>query len=230
VKALEASFAPGDLAGVRVLVTAGRTEEEIDPVRYITNRSSGRMGFAIAAAARARGAHVTLIHGAVDVPAPSVDAVQRVTAAAEMKSAVTVAFKSCDVCIMAAAVSDFAPVKREVQKIKRKGDALSLELRATEDILASLKNTKKDRIVVGFALETANGEANALKKAREKGCDYMALNAPGDKTGFSVPTNRITLFRGQTKLFTSALVSKEDAATLILDALAADRRVKGFKR
>ncbi|HEY5132277.1 MAG TPA: bifunctional phosphopantothenoylcysteine decarboxylase/phosphopantothenate--cysteine ligase CoaBC [Candidatus Krumholzibacteriaceae bacterium] len=230
VKALEASFAPGDLAGVRVLVTAGRTEEEIDPVRYITNRSSGRMGFAIATAARARGAHVTLIHGAVDVPVPRVDAVQGVTTAAEMKSAVTKVFKRCDVCIMAAAVSDFAPVKREVQKIKRKGETLSLELRATEDILASLKNKKKDQIVVGFALETANGEANALKKAREKGCDYMALNAPGEKTGFSVPTNRITLFRGQAKLFTSALLSKEDAATVILDALAADRRVKRFKR
>jgi phosphopantothenoylcysteine decarboxylase/phosphopantothenate--cysteine ligase len=188
------------------------------------------MGFAIATAAGSRGAHVTLIHGAVDVPTPSVDAVQGVTTAAEMKSAVTMAFKSCDVCIMAAAVSDFAPVKREVQKIKRKGETLSLELRATEDILASLKNRKKGQIVVGFALETANGEANALKKAREKGCDYMALNAPGEKTGFSVPTNRITLFRGQTKLFTSALVSKEDAATIILDALAADRRVKRFKR
>ncbi|MGD1048773.1 MAG: phosphopantothenoylcysteine decarboxylase, partial [Candidatus Krumholzibacteriaceae bacterium] len=91
-------------------------------------------------------------------------------------------------------------------------------------------NRKKNQVVVGFALETASGEANALKKAREKGCDYMALNAPGEKTGFSVPTNRITLFRGQTKLFTSALVSKEEAAALILDALAADRRVKRFKR
>jgi len=230
VKALEASFAPGALAGVRVLVTAGRTEEEIDPVRYITNRSSGRMGFALASVARSLGAHVTLIHGAVDVPVPRVDAVQRVATAAEMKSAVTKAFSRCDVCIMAAAVSDFAPVKRAAQKIKRRGDTLSLELRATEDILASLKRRKKNRIVVGFALETESGEANALKKARDKGCDYMVLNAPGEKTGFSVPTNRITLFKGQKKLFTSALISKEDAAYLILEAVSGDKLVKRLKR
>jgi phosphopantothenoylcysteine decarboxylase/phosphopantothenate--cysteine ligase len=111
VRALEASFAPGDLAGVRVLVTAGRTEEEIDPVRYITNRSSGRMGFAIAREARSRGARVTLVHGPVDVPAPRVDAVERVATAAEMKAAATKAFARCDVCVMAAAVSDFTPAR-----------------------------------------------------------------------------------------------------------------------
>jgi len=230
VKALEASFAPGDLAGVRVLVTAGRTEEDIDPVRYITNRSSGRMGFAIARAARARGARVTLIHGAVDVPAPQADEVRRVKTAADMKSAVTKAFLRCDVCIMAAAVSDFAPVKRRAQKIKRKGAGLVLELRATEDILASLGKRKKDQVVVGFALETVNGEANAVRKAREKGCDYMVLNVPGEKTGFSAPTNAITLFKGATKLCASPLVAKEEAASLILDAVAADKRVKRIKR
>jgi phosphopantothenoylcysteine decarboxylase/phosphopantothenate--cysteine ligase len=230
VKALEASFAPGALAGVRVLVTAGRTEEEIDPVRYITNRSSGRMGFAIASEARSRGAHVTLIHGAVDVPVPQADAIRRITTAAEMKASVARAFSRCDVCIMAAAVSDYAPLKRHSQKIKRAEETLALELRRTEDILASLKKSKGARIVVGFALETADAEANALRKAREKGCDYMVLNSPGEKTGFSVPTNRITLFRGGSKLFTSPLVSKEDAARLILDALSADRRVAKFRR
>ena len=230
VKALETSFAPGDLAGVRVLVTAGRTEEDIDPVRYITNRSSGRMGFAIAREARSRGARVTLIHGAVDVPPPQADEVRRVTTAAEMKSAVTRAFSRCDVCVMAAAVSDFAPVKREKQKIKRKGATLALEFRATEDILASLGKRKRDQIVVGFALETVNGEANAVRKAREKGCDYMVLNAPGEKSGFSAPTNMITLFKGATKLFASPLISKEEAASLILDAVAADKSVKRFKR
>ena len=230
VRALEASFDPGDLAGVRVLVTAGRTEEDIDPVRYITNRSSGRMGFAIAREARSRGAHVTLIHGGVDVPAPPVDAVQRVATAAEMMSAVTAAFSRCDVCIMAAAVSDFAPAKRRTKKIARSGAGLVLELRPTEDILASLRKRKKERLVVGFALETSNGEANAVRKAREKGCDYMVLNSPGEATGFSTPTNAITLFKGPAKLFASGLVSKEKAASLILDVLAADRRLKRFKR
>jgi phosphopantothenoylcysteine decarboxylase/phosphopantothenate--cysteine ligase len=230
VTALEASFAPGDLAGVRVLVTAGRTEEEIDPVRYITNRSSGRMGFAIARAAKTRGASVTLVHGPVDVAPPAVDAIVRVTSAAEMRSATAKAFRSCDVCIMTAAVADFTPVKRARDKIKRTGAAFSLELRPTEDILASLKETKGNRIVVGFALETADGEANALRKARAKGCDYMVLNAPGGKTGFSVPTNRITIYRGGTKLASSGLVSKDEAASLVLDAVAADRRVRRTKR
>jgi phosphopantothenoylcysteine decarboxylase/phosphopantothenate--cysteine ligase len=166
----------------------------------------------------------------VDVPVPRADTVQRVTTAAEMKAAVTKAFSRCDVCVMAAAVSDYAPAKRAAQKIKRRGETFSLELRATEDILASLKKRKRAQIVVGFALETESGEANALKKARDKGCDYMVLNAPGERTGFSVPTNRITLFRGQKKLFTSALLSKEDAASLILEAVSGDKLVKRLKR
>jgi len=126
VKALEASFAPGDLAGIRVLVTAGRTEEEIDPVRYITNRSSGRMGFAIAREARSRGARVTLVHGPVDVPVPPVDAVRSVTTAAEMQRATNEAFARCDVCVMAAAVSDFTPARRRAGKIKRADNTYQL--------------------------------------------------------------------------------------------------------
>jgi phosphopantothenoylcysteine decarboxylase/phosphopantothenate--cysteine ligase len=136
VRALEESFAPGVLSGVRVLVTAGRTEEEIDPVRYITNRSSGRMGFAVARAARERGARVVIVHGPVDVPPPPDIAARSVTTAAEMRAAVTKEFAACDVLVMAAAVSDFAPVRRSAQKIKRAGKTLALELRATDDILA----------------------------------------------------------------------------------------------
>jgi len=230
VKALEASFAPGDLDGVRFLVTAGRTEEEIDPVRYLTNRSSGRMGFALASAAKARGAHVTLVYGAVDVPPPRVDAVVRATTAAAMKRETAKAFGRCDVCVMAAAVSDFTPVKRQSRKMKRKGETLALELRPTEDILASLARKKGGRIVVGFALETDNAEENALRKAREKGCDYMVLNSPGEKTGFTVATNRITLFKGGRKLFATPIVSKEEAASLIIDAVAGDRRVRRHAR
>lgn len=230
VKALEASFAPGDLAGIEVLVTAGRTEEEIDPVRYITNRSSGRMGFAIAREARSRGARVTLVHGPVDVPVPAVDAVRGVATAAEMKRAADEAFARCDVCVMAAAVSDFTPARRRAGKIKRAGKSFELELRPTEDILSSLGKRKGRRIVVGFALETSDGEANAKRKAREKGCDYMVLNAPGEKTGFSATTNRITLFKGQKKLFATLLVTKDEAAARILDAVAADSRLKRVKR
>jgi phosphopantothenoylcysteine decarboxylase/phosphopantothenate--cysteine ligase len=230
VTALEASFCRGELAGVRVLVTAGRTEEDIDPVRYLTNRSSGRMGFAIASEARSRGAHVTLIHGAVDVALPPADSIEEAKSAARMKEAVAKAFSRCDVCIMAAAVSDFTPAKRQTQKIKRALAPLTLELRPTADILAGLKGRKKGQIVVGFALETTNGEANAIAKARAKGCDYMVLNAPGARTGFSVATNRITLFKGARKLLSTAIVSKDEAASLILDALAADPRLRRLQR
>ena len=230
VRALEASFAPGDLDGIRVLVTAGRTEEDIDPVRYLTNRSSGRMGFAIAREARARGARVSLIHGAVDVAAPPVDSAEAVRSAADMKQAVVKAFARCDVCVMAAAVSDFAPAKRAAHKIKRTGAPLTLELRPTEDILARLKRSKGGRIVVGFALETSDGEANAIAKARAKGCDYMVLNSPGERTGFSVATNRITMFKGGRKMLSTGIVSKEEAAALILDAVAADRRLRRPRR
>ncbi len=230
VRRLEASFAPGDLAGLRVLVTAGRTEEEIDPVRYLSNRSSGRMGFAVAREARDRGAHVTLVHGAVDVPVPPAVAAVRVTSAAEMKRAAAKAFASCDVCIMAAAVSDFAPAKRLPAKMKRTGKALSIELRPTEDILASLAKGKGRRLVVGFALETENGEAGAKRKARAKGCDYMVLNEPGPDSGFGTATNRITLFKGATRLFDTPVISKEEAARRIIDAIARDRRLPVRKR
>ena len=230
VRRLEESMAPGDLAGLSVLVTAGRTEETIDPVRYLTNRSSGRMGFAVAREARARGARVTLVHGAVDVPVPPADETVRVTDAADMKRAVARAFGACDICVMAAAVSDFTPARRHETKIKRAGAGLVLDLRATEDILASLARRKGRRIVVGFALETNDGEANARRKARAKGCDYMVLNEPGPETGFATPTNRITLFKGAKRLFATPVVSKEEAARRIIDALLADRRLGDRRR
>jgi phosphopantothenoylcysteine decarboxylase/phosphopantothenate--cysteine ligase len=153
-----------------------------------------------------------------------------VATAAEMKAAATKAFARCDVCVMAAAVSDFTPARRRAEKIKRTGKTFELELRSTEDILASLGKRKGARIVVGFALETADGEANATRKAREKNCDYMVLNVPGKNTGFAAPTNQITLFKGPKKLFASPLISKDEAAALILDAVAADSRVKRFRR
>lgn len=227
LRAVERSFVPGDLAGVRVLVTAGRTEEEIDPVRYLSNRSSGRMGFALARAARERGARVTLVHGPVDVPPPPVDEIVRVTSAAEMKRAVARAFRRCDLCLMAAAVSDFAPARRAATKLKRAGAGLSIELRPTEDILASLGASKaKGQIVVGFALETTNAEANAVAKGRAKRCDYIVLNEPGPGTGFGAETNRVTMFRGAEKLFSTPVVTKEEAARRIVDVAAGDRRLR----
>ena len=115
--------------------------------------------------------------------------------------------------------------------MKRAGESQTLELRPTADILAGLKGKKKPgQVVVGFALETSDAEANALRKIREKGCDYLVLNSVGERTGFSVETNRITIFRGSKKLVTTPLVSKDDAASIILDSIAADRRLRRAKR
>jgi phosphopantothenoylcysteine decarboxylase/phosphopantothenate--cysteine ligase len=227
VSKLEAFFAPGPLDGVRVLVTAGRTEEDIDPVRYISNRSSGKMGFALASGAAEMGAEVTLIHGPVDVPVPAVARVTRIGSAAELKKAVTRAFPECDVLIMAAAVADFTPVRGAGSKMKRTGGKTALDLKPTDDILAGLAAKKKEgQVVVGFALESSGGEASAKKKAREKGCDYLVLNMIGEKTGFGSDTNDITIFKGTRKVASTGLVTKEAAASAVLDTIAEDRRVR----
>jgi phosphopantothenoylcysteine decarboxylase/phosphopantothenate--cysteine ligase len=224
--AIRKSFAPPLLAGIRMLVTAGRTEEEIDDVRYITNRSSGRMGFALAGAAKEMGAKVTLIHGAVDLQPPSVDAAQKVGSAEEMRRAVSKAFPRCDIVIMAAAVSDFTPSKRMSGKMQRGGEKISIELEPTTDILASIgKKKRKDQIVVGFALESDDAEQRAREKIRKKGCDYLVLNRIGARTGFGVATNRITLFKGTRKMLETGLIPKEEAASVILEKVSSDRRI-----
>jgi phosphopantothenoylcysteine decarboxylase/phosphopantothenate--cysteine ligase len=227
VEAIQASFAPPLLSGIRVLVTAGRTEEAIDDVRYISNRSSGRMGFALARVAREMGARVALIHGTVDVPPPGVDSTKRVVTADEMRKAVARAFPRSDIVIMAAAISDFTPPKRATGKIQRGKEKLSLELEPTVDILASLgKKKRKDQILVGFALETDDAEKRAREKIRGKGCDYLVLNRIGDETGFEVPTNRVTLFKDTRKILETGLVSKEEAAFLVLGKVSSDRRLR----
>lgn len=225
--AVEASFAPGPFAGVKVLVTAGRTEEEIDPVRYISNRSSGRMGFALAAAAKRMGAHVTLIHGAVDVEPPQVDSIIRATTASRMKASVKKAFPRCDILIMAAAVADYRPAKRAPEKIKKSESAMSIELRRTADILESAGSSKrKGQIVVGFALESGEGEKNAVGKGAAKGCDYVVLNLVGKDTGFGVDTNQVTLYRGKSRILSTPVVLKEKAAEAVLEALVTDGRIR----
>lgn len=229
--ALRRSFEPGDMEGVKVVVTAGRTEEMIDPVRYISNRSSGRMGFALAAEAGSRGASVTLIHGPVDVSPPVVDRVRTVRTASEMRSEVRRAFPKCDVLVMAAAVADYAPARRGGAKIRRSGESLSVELRPTEDILAGLKGSKrKDQVVVGFALETEDAERNAREKIKNKGCDYLVLNVVGEESGFTVKTNSVTVFEGRRKVLSTPVVTKEEAASLILDKVAAGIRSRRRRR
>jgi len=203
------------MAGVRVLVGAGRTEEPVDPVRVLTNRSSGRMGYALAEAARDRGAEVTLVTGPASIDPPAGVNVRPITTAAEMEAAMLEAAASADVIVMAAAVADYRPARASAQKIKRESKSLTLMLEPTSDILAGMaKRRKPGQVLVGFALETSRGVEGARAKLRAKGVDLIALNAPSDSLGRD--TNRVTLVddRNAEKLPT---LTKREVAERLLD-------------
>ncbi|MBW1761719.1 MAG: bifunctional phosphopantothenoylcysteine decarboxylase/phosphopantothenate--cysteine ligase CoaBC [Deltaproteobacteria bacterium] len=181
-----------DLSGSRVLITAGPTHEDLDPVRFLGNRSSGRMGYAIASQALRRGAEVTIVSGPVHLPVPSGAEVVRVRSAQEMHAAVMSRFDRCDVLIMAAAVADYRPEQREAQKIK-KGGSLKLELVRNPDILADVgaKRSQRPSVLVGFALETENLEQAARDKLERKAADLIVANEASAALGGD--TNRATL-------------------------------------
>ncbi|HEY6331664.1 MAG TPA: bifunctional phosphopantothenoylcysteine decarboxylase/phosphopantothenate--cysteine ligase CoaBC [Blastocatellia bacterium] len=205
------------LAGYNVLVTAGPTYEAIDPVRGITNRSSGRMGFALAESARNAGAEVTLISGPVSIqPAAGIRTIH-VRSAAEMHAAVMQHMESASIIVMAAAVADYRPAQTAEQKIKKNSDKLVLELERTEDILAGVCRRKGDRIVVGFAAETEDVIANARKKLVQKQADIIVANdVSRPDAGFDVETNQVTLVT-QDSADTLPLMTKLDAAGQILE-------------
>jgi len=233
VAAVEAALVRREsLQGVRVLIGAGRTEEPIDPVRVLTNRSSGRMGVALAEAARARGAEVTLVAGRMDVDVPAQLKVDRVTTATEMQRSMVRHVKSADVVLMAAAVADFRVKKPSGEKIKRAGAAHSLELAQNPDILKGLGETRRVAAsgglqaarmttLVGFALETSQGVARARAKLRDKGVDLIVLNTPAE--GIGGDTNQVTLVeaKGQRKL---PRMSKREVADAVLDRVMELRR------
>jgi phosphopantothenoylcysteine decarboxylase/phosphopantothenate--cysteine ligase len=215
--------APGDLAGERVLITAGPTYEAIDPVRGITNRSSGRMGYALAEAALGRGAAVTLVTGPVSLATPPGVRLVNVVSASEMYLAVMDHLADSTIVIMAAAVADYRPVSVANQKIKKNDAELALELEKTEDILYAAGRAKESRVLVGFAAETENVVANARRKLREKRADLIVANdvaSPG--SGFDVQTNRVTIVSedGEDEL---PLLSKREVADRILDAAIGTR-------
>jgi len=184
------------LKGKNITVTAGPTYEAIDPVRFIGNHSSGKMGFAIADQLAALGATVTLISG--PTAEKSLYKINRidVTSAADMLEACTAAFPETDIMVMSAAVADYTPVKKETQKIKKHTEEFQLELRKTTDILATLGAMKKEhQLLIGFALETENEEVHAKAKLLKKNLDLIVLNSLNDKgAGFKVDTNKITIF------------------------------------
>ena len=187
---------------MRFLITAGPTREPIDPVRYISNRSSGKMGYAIAQAALAEGHHVTLISGPVNLEAPRDAQLISVLTSDEMFEAVHRHADQCDICVLCAAVADYKPANISSTKIKKRDEKFSLELIPTRDILDSLGH-RQDRqfILVGFAAETDHVEENAAKKLREKNCDIIVANdVSGANSGMESDTNEVTiLFRNDEK-------------------------------
>jgi phosphopantothenoylcysteine decarboxylase / phosphopantothenate---cysteine ligase len=210
-----------DLQGKRILISAGPTYEPIDPVRFIGNRSSGKMGFALAKIAAQRGAIVTVVSGPVALATPLAVTRIDVETAAEMHTAIMQHYKDNDIVIMAAAVADYTPSAVEPTKIKKQksGTELILELRSTTDILKEL-GAEKHGVVVGFALETDNELAHAREKLRKKNCDMIVLNSIRDEgAGFGTDTNVVTLVYRDGRAEPFPKMPKEDAAGKILDAV-----------
>jgi len=208
------------LKGKRILVTAGPTREFIDPVRFISNPSSGKMGFAVARAAEQRGGDVVLITGPTSLPDPNNVTVVRVDTARDMALAVFDHMEQSEIIIKAAAVSDYRPKAPCEQKIKKEKDELVLSLEKTQDILKEVGRRKKDRILVGFAAETENLEAYAEKKLVEKNLDIIVGNLVGrPASGFGVDTNTVTLFYRDGTKEAIPEMQKHDVAHILLDRI-----------
>ena len=210
-----------ELYGKKALVTAGPTYESLDPVRFIGNHSSGKMGIALAEELHKRGAEVTLILGpSALIPVAAINTI-RVMSAGEMYDAAINDIKQYDFIIMAAAVADYTPIKKSEQKIKKSGKDLSLELVKTKDILlkaGELKTTKQ--VLVGFALETDNEHVNAMEKLKRKNADYIVLNSLNDDgAGFGHSTNKITIFDKKGTVHSFNLKSKEEVAIDIINII-----------
>ncbi|WP_111720130.1 bifunctional phosphopantothenoylcysteine decarboxylase/phosphopantothenate--cysteine ligase CoaBC [Homoserinimonas sp. OAct 916] len=228
VRAADRFAAPrsGDLAGRRVLVTAGGTREPLDPVRYLGNRSSGRQGVALAVAALARGAEVTLLAANLEVAEPQGVTVVHVGSALELSEAATEHAQSADVVIMAAAVADYRPAVSVDAKIKKEsaGDRLTLELVENPDILAGLSAHRREgQVIVGFAAETESDDAARLEigrtKLARKGCDYLVLNRVSWTEGFGSDSNTIIVLAAGGAVVAEAAGSKMSVANNILDVL-----------
>ena len=210
------------LSGKKVMVSAGPTYEPIDPVRFIGNHSSGKMGLAIAEELYARGADVTLIIGpsSINLPGNGIKSV-RVNTAEEMYAACIKQFDRSDIGVMAAAVADYTPLKVASTKVKKTSDELVIELKKTKDILKSLgANKSSKQVLVGFALETNNEREYALGKLKNKNADMIVMNSLNDEgAGFGTDTNKITIFDKSGKEFNYELTSKKEAAKNIVDTI-----------
>ena len=219
---LHSSSGRRDLEGQRVLVTAGPTRELIDPVRFVTNRSSGRMGYAVAEAAAARGAEVVLVSGPVTIDAPSGVTIVRVETAAEMAKATLERVEWSTLIVKSAAVADYRPTAVADRKIKKSGETMTIELEKTQDILAAVGAVKGDRMLVGFAAETDDLVANARKKLESKNADLIVANdVTLDGAGFDGDTNIAVLVGRNGQADELPMMSKRKLADRILDAALA---------
>jgi phosphopantothenoylcysteine decarboxylase / phosphopantothenate---cysteine ligase len=230
VEELERLATPQDLAGEKILVTAGPTQEAIDPVRFVSNRSSGKMGYALARAAWRRGAEVRIVSGPCALPAPrGVERIDTVSAA-QMLEATSRNFSWCSALIMAAAVADFRPATVAPNKLKKRAQGLRLELAGIEDEMPRLAAHKGNRLLIGFAAETQDAETNALGKLHAKGLDLIVANdVTMEGAGFGVDTNIVTLIGRDGSRHPYPQASKDDVANVILDRLAVLRKASAAK-
>jgi len=225
VEELERMASPADLAGEKILVTAGPTQEAIDPVRFVSNRSSGKMGYALARAAWRRGAEVRMVAGPSSLSTPrGVERIDTISAA-QMLEATARNFPWCSALIMAAAVADFRPATVAPHKVKKRSQSMRLDLAPIEDEMPRLAAQKGNRLLIGFAAETQDTEDNAQGKLKAKGLDLIVANdVTKEGAGFSVDTNIVTIIDSDGSRQPYPQMSKDEVANVILDRLAALRK------
>jgi len=206
---------------MRLLITAGPTREYLDDVRYLSNASSGRMGYALAEAAASLGWQVVLVSGPVEIPPPAGCEFHAVTTTADMRDACLKLFPDCDGVIATAAVCDYKPKERVTGKLSKTGGPITIEMIETDDVLAELGRLKGDRFVVGFALEAQNPRENALQKLRRKQCDWIVLNDP---SAIGSETNSVELIAADGTTAANWAGAKRDVAQKLVDWVAANSR------
>jgi len=217
-----------DLKDLSILVTAGPTREAIDPVRYITNRSSGKMGYAIAECALKRGAKVKIVSGPVNIPVPSGAEVENVISAREMYQKVMESYKDYDVLVMVAAVADYRCEEISQKKIKKSQEEMTIKLVKNPDIAKELGKVKDNRILVGFSAETDDVEKNALEKLQSKNMDMIVANdVTQEGAGFSTDTNIVKIIKGKEYIKSFPIMDKTKVADVILDEILLIRSTKG---
>ena len=218
IEEIKSLLTPKDFLNEKVLITAGPTQEPLDPVRFITNLSSGKMGYALATAARRRGAEVTLISGPTFLSPPKVEKIINVRTAREMHKAVMENYKKAKIIIKAAAVADYRPKEISRQKLKKTKESLTVEMKTNPDIIEEIGKNKEGRIVVGFAMETQNLLANAREKLKKKNMDLIVANdVCKEGAGFQSDTNIVTIIDKKGKTETLKKMTKLEAADEILN-------------